>query len=88
MGGLLDRENIETKMIDDNTLRIENIRRDEESNRLVAPIIESGKGYYTDWLDERIGKRPFMEESAKELKSGVAKNALIKGLRRQGVNCE
>ena len=86
MGGLLDIENIETKMIDNNTLRIENIRKDEESGRLVAPVIETGKGYYHDWLDERIGKREFVKETANELRNGKAKDALKKGLLRQGLN--
>ena len=86
MGGLLDIENIETKMIDDNTLRIENIRKDEESGRLVTPVVEFGKGYYTDWLDERIGARPFIYNTFEELKNGKALIALKKGLLRQGLN--
>ena len=88
MGGLLDIENIETKMIDDTTLRIENIRKDEETNRLVAPVVEYGKGYYTDWLDERIGSRPFVEQTADELRNGKAKDALKLGLLRQGIDCK
>ena len=86
MGGLLDIENIETKMIDDTTLRIENIRKDEESGRYVANVIETGKGYYTDWLDERIGERPFIHNTFEELKNGRAVIALKKGLLRQGLN--
>ena len=87
-GGLLDRDNIETKMINDNTLRIENIRRDEESGRLVAPIVEFSKGYYNSYLDQIIGPRPFILESYKELKNGKAKLAILKGLRRQGIDCK
>ena len=88
MGGLLDRDNIETKMINDNTLRIENIRRDEETGRLVAPIVEFSRGYYSSYLDQIIGPRPFILESYKELKNGKAKLAILKGLRRQGVDCK
>jgi len=88
MGGLLDIENIETKMIDDNTLRIENIRKDEESGRLVAPVIEYSRGYWTEELDQRIGKRPFIHNTFEELKNGRALIALKKGLLRQGVNCK
>jgi len=86
MGGLLDLENIETKMIDNNTLRIENIRKDEESGRLVAPVIESGIGYYNSHLDKLIGARPFVERTADELRSGVAREALRKGLIRNGLD--
>ena len=86
MGGLLDIENIETKMIDDNTLRIENIRKDEESGRLVTPIITTGKGYYTDWLDERIGARDFITTTADELRNGKVRDALKRGLIREGLN--
>ena len=88
MGGLLDRDNIETKMIDDNTLRIENIRKDEDTGRYVTPIVETGKGYYNSYLDQIIGPRPFILESYKELKNGKAKLAILKGLRRQGINCK
>jgi len=88
MGGLLDRDNIEIKMINDNTLRIENIRRDEDTGRLVTPIIESGKGYWNSYLDQIIGPRPFILESYKELKNGRAKLAILKGLRRQRVDCK
>ena len=85
-GGLLDRDNIETTLIGNNTLKAENIRRDEETGRLVTPIIESGKGYYTQELDDRIGARMFVEETAKELEKGKAKEALKRGLLRQGLN--
>ena len=85
-GGLLDRDNIETTLIGNNTLKVENIRRDEETGRLVTPIIESGKGYYTQELDDRIGARMFVEETAKELEKGKAKEALKRGLLRQGLN--
>ena len=88
MGGLLDRDNIETKMIDDNTLRIENIRKDEDTGRYVTPIVETGKGYWNSYLDQIIGPRPFILESYKELKNGKAKMALLKGLRRQGIDCK
>ena len=88
MGGLLDRDNIETKMIDDNTLRIENIRKDEDTGRYVTPIVETGKGYWNSYLDQIIGPRPFILESYKELKNGKAKMAILKGLRRQGVDCK
>ncbi len=87
-GGLIDDSNIETIMIDDNTLKVENIRKDEETGRLVTPVVEYGKGYYTDWLDKKIGPRPFVNNTFIELKNGVAKEALKEGLRKQGVDVE
>jgi len=86
MGGLLDIENIETKMIDDTTLRIENIRKDEDTGRYVAKVVETGKGYYTDWLDDLIGERPFVKQTADELRNGKARDALKRGLIREGLN--
>jgi len=87
-GGLLDRDNIETTMISNNTLKVENIRKDEETGRMVDKIVEYGKGYWTSYLDDLIGARPFIHESFKELASGKAKLAILKGLRRQGVDCK
>ena len=88
MGGLADEDNILTTMINDVTLKIEDVRRDEKTNRLVAPIVEYSKGYWSEELDDTIGKRPFIENTAKELRNGKARNALLRGLKRQGVNCK
>jgi hypothetical protein len=84
-------QDIQTQMVDDNTLSIENTRRDEETGRLIAPIIESGVGY--TWKDSRIYAmqpfpRPFVENTAKDLENGKAKQALAMGLKRQGLNIE
>jgi hypothetical protein len=83
--------NILTQMVDDNTLSIEDTRRDEETGRLIAPIIESGVGY--TWKDSRIYAmqpfpRPFVENTAKDLENGKAKQALAQGLKRQGLDIE
>jgi len=86
MGGLADEDNILTTMINDVTLKIEDVRRDEKTNRLVAPVVEYGYGYWTEELDDSIGKRPFIENTAKELRKGKARDALKKGLLRQGLN--
>ncbi|MED1863224.1 hypothetical protein P4V41_07130 [Fictibacillus nanhaiensis] len=82
-GGLLQDRNIDTHMENDNTLSVRSTR--EEDGRDIASIIEYGKGYSYDGLDERIGARPFHEEVAKELANGLAKDALIKGLKKQGI---
>jgi hypothetical protein len=84
-------QDILTQMVDDNTLSIENTRRDEETGRLIAPIIESGVGY--TWKDSRIYNmqpfpRPFVENTAKDLENGKAKLALAMGLKRQGLTVE
>lgn len=87
-GGLYQDKNIETKLVDDNTLTVRNIR--EENGRDIANIIETGTGY--DWERSRIYNmqpypRPFHAETARELdEKGLAKNALKKGLERQGLN--
>jgi hypothetical protein len=82
-------KDIVTQMVDDNTVSIENVTRDEETGRLVAPVVESGQGY--TWKDSRIYNmqpfpRPFVENTAKDLADGKAKIALAQGLKRQGLD--
>jgi hypothetical protein len=82
-------KDISTTMKNDNTLEIENVARDEESGRLIAPVVESGEGY--EWKKSRIYQmqpfpRPFVENTAKELENGLAKQALVDGLRKQGLD--
>lgn len=84
-GGLYQDRNIDTKMENDTTLSIRSTR--EENGRDIASVIEYGEGYSYEGLDERIGARPFHEETAKELADkGLAKKALAEGLRKQGLN--
>lgn len=83
-GGLLQDENIDTHMVDDNILSVRSTR--EEDGRDIANIIETGVGYSYDGLDERIGARPFHEEAAIELSKGSAKDALARGLKKQGID--
>jgi hypothetical protein len=90
-GGLAQEKNIIGNMINDNTLEIENIRKDEDTGRYVAPVVESGIGY--TWEDSKIFNmqpfpRPFVENTAKELESGLAKQALAEGLRKQGLDID
>lgn len=91
-GGLHQDKNIETTMENDNTLVVRNIRRDEDSGRLIAPVIESGIGY--EWEKSKIYNmqpfpRPFNTETLRELdEKGLAKDALAKGLKRQGLDVE
>jgi|SRR5579875_3158218 len=88
-GGLAQEQNIKSTLINDNTLEIENVREDEETGRLVAPVVESGTGY--TWKESQIYKRqpfprPFVENTAKDLEGGLAKKALADGLKRQGLD--
>ena len=85
-GGLLDRDNIETTMISNNTLKVKNIRKDEETGRMVDKIVEYGKGYWTSYLDDLIGARPFIHNTFEELKNGKARDAIKRGLIREGLN--
>jgi hypothetical protein len=88
-GGLYQERNIKGTMISENTLEIENVRKDEKTGRYVAPIVEEGTGY--TWKGSEIYEmqpfpRPFVEETAKALDNGLAKDALRKGLKNQGLD--
>jgi hypothetical protein len=89
-GGLYQDRNIETVMENDNTLSVRNIRKDEKTGRLVSPIIEEGVGY--TWKNSDIYQmqpfpRPFHAETLRELtEKDLAKNALVQGLKRQGLD--
>ena len=88
-GGLASDKNIKGTMINDNTLEIENVRRDEKSGRYIAPVIESGTGY--QWKNSEIYQmqpfpRPFVENTAKDLENGLAKKSLAEGLKKQGLD--
>lgn len=79
----------ETNMIDDNTLELTNTRSEEERDRYIVSVIEYGKGYewgYTRNLDEEIGERPFIENTAKDLKDGKAKDFMAEALKKRGLN--
>jgi hypothetical protein len=80
----------ESKMLDANTLEITSPRgTDSESEVDIAYAVENGGYYswgYTRDLNEEIGARPFMEETAIELKNGKAKEYLKKALESRGLN--
>jgi hypothetical protein len=84
-------KDISTQMENDNTLVIENVAEDEETGRKYAGVVNDGVGY--TWEDSRIYNmqpfpRPFIDNTAKELAGGKAKQALAEGLREQGLNVE
>ena len=85
-GGLLDDENIVTEMIDDSTLKVQNIRSD--GDRYVAEIVESGHGYEYEF--EYAGTpRPFTKETAEHFRdTNEHVYALYKGLKKTGLNVQ
>ena len=58
-GGLQDWNVMESKYDPETmTLEVQNMSRDDESGRLIAPVVEEGVGY--QWEDSRIyAKQPF-----------------------------
>jgi hypothetical protein len=82
-------QDVEGHLIDNNTLVIEDTR--SENGRDIVKVIEEGKGYqwgYKRNLDEEIGARPFVENTYVELASGLARESLKQGLKRQGLDVE
>lgn len=78
-------EDMEAKMIDENTLMVRSTR--EEDGRDIAEVIETGKGYQWEYSEiyRTEQERPFHAEAKKELEEqGLARDALIKGLQKQG----
>jgi len=85
-GGLLQDVNIDTTMIDDNTLSVRSTRHD--GLRDIGYIIEYGVGY--DWQRSRIAQmqpypRPFHANTEAELAKGSFKKALVSGLKAEGL---
>ncbi len=81
-GELKNPNNVESKMIDANTLAVRNVRRD--GNRNVAVVVEYGQGYYNTALDRAIGPRPFHRETENILLgSGRHIDAMKEGLEKR-----
>lgn len=93
---LKDKDNMEATMIDNNTLAVENIRKDEESGRYITPVIVDGKDYewgknsgYVRDLDAEIGARDFIQGTREGLsKSKAHVKALKDALKKQGIRVE
>lgn len=93
---LKDKDNMKATMIDDNTLAVENVRKDEHTGRDVTPVIVDGGPYtwgkasgYTRDLDAEIGARDFIQgtrEGLSRKKSHV--KALKDALKKQGIKVE
>lgn len=85
-GGLSDIDNMEATYDAANmTLEVEDVRRDEETGRLVAPVVESGRGYrYFS-----PGARPFHKVAEENMaKTGELERALEYGLRQAGFDAK
>ena len=93
--GLIDEENIETKLLDKKTLSIRNIR--EEDGKDIAYVVETGDGY--DYLPPLyspydmkgrtyLQPRPFTKRTREKLKDRLAKEALKEGLQQRGVDAK
>ena len=84
-GGLSDTENMEARYDPATmTLEVEDVRRDEDTGRLVAPVVESGRGYkYSS-----PGARPFHAYAEKMMGQGLFESALNEGLREAGMDAK
>lgn len=87
-GGLADKRNVFasydpfTKM-----LELENIAVDGETERLIAPVVESGVGYtwkHSKIYQEQPFPRPFHSVAEENLSKGDFENALVRGLKLRG----
>ena len=91
-GGLQDWNVMESKYDPTTmTLEVQDKSRDDDSGRLIAPVVESGKGY--QWRKSKIYKakqaRPFHEEAQKILaRDGLYSAAIRFQLEKDGFNVE
>jgi len=75
-----------TTPIGDDTIELRDTRRGDNGEN-IPYILEYGKGY--TWgtnLDERIGPRPFMEETYKVLAEGKLRLFMKIALKNRGIN--
>lgn len=85
-GGLSDMDNMEARYDPATmTLEVEDVRRDEKTGRLVAPVVESGQGYQY----ASPGPRPFHRTAERNIMaSGEFERALEYGLRTAGFDAK
>ncbi|WP_339198585.1 hypothetical protein MKY95_10165 [Paenibacillus sp. FSL P4-0176] len=85
-GRLGSEDSMESKLINDDTLIVENVRSDGDRN--VAEIVETGKGYTYDFQYSGI-PRPFTEATREELRNtGAHVAALYAGLKQQNIKVD
>lgn len=91
-GGLQDWNVMESKYDPTTmTLEVQDKSRDDDSGRLIAPVVESGQGY--QWKKSKIYKtkqaRPFHEEAQKILaRDGLYSAAIRFQLKKDGFGVE
>lgn len=80
--------NVKSQVISEGTIEINDIRTDGDKN--VTQIVEYGKGYtWRGNLDERIGPRPFIENSRMDIiQNKTHVNALKQSLTNKGLQVE
>lgn len=84
-GGLSDVRNMEARYDKATmTLEVEDVRRDEDTTRLVAPVVESGRGY--NYFSP--GARPFHAYAEQMMGQGLFESALNEGLREAGMDAK
>jgi hypothetical protein len=90
-GGLSDVENMEAMVYDGDTLIITNVTiadnpvQEGETGRFIAPVVESGRGYFYDFPYSGV-PRPFVAKTREELeRSGKHVKAMKQGLEKQGL---
>lgn len=87
-GGLRDRSVMESKYDPSTmTLEVQDKSRDDDTGRLIAPVVESGKGY--QWRKSEIYKskqaRPFHEEAQRfVMRENLMSDALRYQLKEDG----
>lgn len=65
------------------TLEVQDMSRDDDTGRLIAPVVESGEGYRFPWDGQK--PRPFHEKAQEEMMAtGWFEGALVSALRGAG----
>lgn len=65
------------------TLEVQDMSRDDDTGRLIAPVVESGEAYQYPWKGQKA--RPFHERAQEDVvESGWFEGALVSALRGAG----
>lgn len=95
-GGLQDRKNMKSEVID-NTLIVENKTRMADTGYELSGLVEYGNNAGYGSYDYPLAKnsegsflkpRPFISETRLEVSKGKAEDALKRGLKKQGLSVE
>lgn len=76
-----------SEMIDDDTLEVKDIAHEDE--RDVVRVVETGQGYWSAGLDAKIGPRPFVENTRKEIEQDhLVAETLKAAFKEKGITTE